>query len=316
MPDKLALRINNLSKSYQTKSGTLQALDQISLDIPKGSFFGLLGPNGAGKTTMINIIASLVKKTSGSIIINGKDFDKYQTDLKYSLGIVPQELILDPFFTVYETLEIFASYYGIKKSQRKTLEIITALGLKEKAHNPPRSLSGGMRRRLLIAKALVHDPDIIILDEPTAGVDVELREKLWSYVTKLNKQGKTIILTTHYLEEAEELCDHIAIIDKGQIIANDKKVNLKKIFGKKKFIIEFTKLSPQITKILAKFGDISFNKNILTLEHKTNKLSYLDLIASLTKINVEILNITTKESEIEDIFKNLIYNNNSSLNNT
>lgn len=310
MTENLAISIKNLSKSYNAKSGTVKALDNVSLDIPKGSFYGLLGSNGAGKTTMINIIASLVKKDSGNIIINGKNVNQFPNEVKYCLGIVPQELILDPFFTVYETLEIFAGYYGIKKQNRKTEEVISALGLEDKAHTPPRTLSGGMKRRLLIAKALVHDPDILILDEPTAGVDIGLRQQLWDYVTKLNKAGKTIILTTHYLEEAEQLCDQIAIIDKGKIIANDHKNNLKKIFGKKKFVIEFVKSPPKSIKTLSKFGDISTDDNIVTLEHATDEFSYNDLADNLVKLKADIKNITTEEADIEDIFKNLIYNNN------
>ncbi len=223
-----AIEINNLSKTYQktSKSSAKQALGSINLKIKKGSFFGLLGPNGAGKSTIINILAGLVNKTSGEVRICGIDIDKNQQKSKFKIGIVPQELIIDPFFNVRETLEIYAGYYGIKKSQRRTDEIIEALGLKDKAKSAPRSLSGGMRRRLLVAKALVHSPEILVLDEPTAGVDVELRNQLWNYVKNLNQQGTTILLTTHYLEEAEELCDEIAIINHGSVIACDKKSNL------------------------------------------------------------------------------------------
>ena len=209
-----AIEINNLQKTYQKskKSTSKDALKSIDLKIKKGSFFGLLGPNGAGKSTIINILAGLVKKTSGQVKIAGIDIDENQKATKFKIGIVPQELIIDPFFNVHETLEIYAGYFGIPKAQRRTDEIIEALGLKDKAKSTPRSLSGGMRRRLLVAKALVHNPEILVLDEPTAGVDVELRNQLWNYVKKLNQNGTTILLTTHYLEEAEELCDEIAII--------------------------------------------------------------------------------------------------------
>ena len=309
MKQQFALEIENLTKTYYGQSGTVHALDNVSLKIKSGSFFGFLGPNGAGKTTLMNIIANLVSKDSGKIAVHGKDFDLYQAEIKYSLGIVPQELVLDPFFSVYEALEIFAGYYGVKKSQRKTAEIIEALGLSDKAHINPRGLSGGMKRRLLIAKALVHDPDIIILDEPTAGVDVELRDQLWSYIQKLNKKGKTIILTTHYLEEAENLCDEIAIINKGKIIAYDKTENLKKIFGKKKIVIELKKSSADIIANFKQYGAVSITDNILTLQYDTIEFTYAEFIKTLHKISDHILNISTEESDIEDIFKYLIANN-------
>ena len=279
------------------------------MDIKEGCFFGLLGANGAGKSTIINILADLVKKDAGKISIFAKDFDREKAQVKYDLGIVPQELILDPFFTVKEVLEIFAGYYGIKKQDRKTDEIIEVLGLKDKANVQPRSLSGGMRRRLLVAKALVHDPKILILDEPTAGVDVELKEQLWNYVLKLNKQGKTIILTTHYLEEAEKLCDEIAFIDKGKIIANDSKNNLKKIFGKKKIIIEFVKMSQEIQQNIAKYGEVSIDNNIIILQYKAGEFNYYNFINELAGQAVEIKNIKTEEADIEDVFKNLIIDN-------
>lgn len=220
-----AIEISNLSKIYQKsqKSAAKEALKSVNLKIKKGSFFGLLGPNGAGKSTIINILAGLVNKTAGEVKISGIDIDENPQKAKFKIGIVPQELVIDPFFTVRETLEIYAGYYGLKKSERRTDEIIAALGLKDKANAKPRSLSGGMRRRLLVAKALVHNPEILVLDEPTAGVDVELRNQLWNYVKNLNEQGTTILLTTHYLEEAEQLCDEIAIINHGRVIKHDKK---------------------------------------------------------------------------------------------
>jgi len=302
-----AIEINNLSKTYKAKSGSVKALDDVSLNIPKGSFFGLLGPNGAGKSTIINILADLVRKDDGQITISGLDFDKERNRAKARLGIVPQELILDPFFNVREALEIYAGYYGIKRKNRKTDELIKALGLSDKAEAAPRSLSGGMRRRLLVAKALVHDPDIIILDEPTAGVDVELRDQLWAYVTKLNKQGKTIILTTHYLEEAEELCDQIAIINKGKIITNEKKENLKKLFGVKTLKLTFNKLNKTTLTSLNKFGEVVANDNIASITYKSGDFNYSDLISDLNKLKSEIIDITTEETDIEDIFKDLVY---------
>jgi ABC-2 type transport system ATP-binding protein len=302
-----ALKLHKLNKTYKTKTGNLKALNDISLTIEKGSFFGLLGPNGAGKSTIINILADLVTKDSGTINIMGYDFDKNKINAKNCLGIVPQELVMDPFFNVKETLEIYAGYYGIKKANRRTDEIIRALGLTDKATAKPRSLSGGMKRRLLVGKSLVHNPDIIILDEPTAGVDVELRDQLWEYISKLNKQGKTIILTTHYLEEAEELCDQIAIINKGKIIANDQKSNLKKIFGVKTLNITLKNPKEEIRCDLQEFGDITINNNIISIKYKTNNLEYDKLINKLTKNNAEIIDLNTQETDIEDIFKNLVY---------
>ncbi|MBL6665067.1 MAG: ABC transporter ATP-binding protein, partial [Rickettsiales bacterium] len=234
-----AINIEGLGKTYRgsKKSGPKVALTSVDLKIRKGSFFGLLGPNGAGKSTIINILAGLVNKSSGSVKISGVDIDENLQASKYKIGIVPQEVVIDPFFSVRETLEIYAGYFGIKKQDRKTDEIIEALGLKDKINAAPRSLSGGMKRRLLIAKALVHSPEILVLDEPTAGVDVELRNQLWDYVKKLNESGVTIVLTTHYLEEAEELCDEIAVINNGSVIAMDKKDNLMKLLSKKELLI-------------------------------------------------------------------------------
>ena len=201
------ISINKLCKKYQGlhKEKVFVALDSIDLDIPQGSFFGLLGANGAGKSTLINILSGITNKTSGSCIINGYNLDFEQNQVKLSLGVVPQEIVFDPFFTARQILENHAGYFGIAKGQRKTDEILHALSLENKADLPSRSLSGGMKRRLLIAKALVHSPKILILDEPTAGVDIELREQLWQYVIKLNKAGTTILLTTHYIEEAEKI---------------------------------------------------------------------------------------------------------------
>jgi ABC-2 type transport system ATP-binding protein len=218
-----AIEIQALTKTYRDrKTGAeKQALGGVNLTVPRGSFFGLLGPNGAGKSTLINIMAGTVLKTSGTVTICGHDLDADVRGAKMAIGIVPQELVLDTFFTVRQALEITAGYYGIPKSKRRTDEIIDAMGLADKADQPSRRLSGGMRRRLLIGKALVHTPPVLILDEPTAGVDVELRRSLWDYVRKLNAAGTTILLTTHYLEEAEELCDEIAIINHGNIIKRD-----------------------------------------------------------------------------------------------
>ena len=304
---KNALEISNLCKTYNVKGNKVEALKDISLNIPRGSFFGLLGPNGAGKSTLINIIADLVKKDSGKISVCGHDYDSAKNKAKSALGIVPQELVIDPFFNVKETLNIYAGYYGLKRDDKRIDELIEALGLSNKKTATPRSLSGGMRRRLLVAKALVHDPDIIILDEPTAGVDVELRDQLWHYISKLNKKGKTIILTTHYLEEAEKLCDQIAIINKGKIITNEKKENLKKIFGVKTLIIETDNITGPNLKTLTKFGEVKQDKNNISITYKSGEIDYKELVNQLHRSQIEISNLSTKETDIEDIFKYLIH---------
>ncbi|MBM5781855.1 MAG: ABC transporter ATP-binding protein [Pelagibacterales bacterium] len=302
-----AIEINNLSKTYQktSKSPAKKALGSINLQIKKGSFFGLLGPNGAGKSTIINILAGLVNKTSGEVKICGIDIDKNQQQSKFKIGIVPQELIIDPFFNVRETLEIYAGYYGIKKSQRRTDEIIEALGLKDKAKSAPRSLSGGMRRRLLVAKALVHSPEILVLDEPTAGVDVELRNQLWNYVKSLNQQGTTILLTTHYLEEAEELCDEIAIINHGSVIACDKKSNLMKLMNEKELIISCDN-SVEISKILTDFKTKVLTEDRLSIIYDPEKVAVDKILLILANNKVQIKDISTSQPDLEEIFKHLV----------
>ena len=226
MENFLALEITNLSKQFKTKQNTIHALKNINLNVNKGEIFGLLGPNGAGKSTFINTLAGTVIKSSGSVKVWNFDLDKNPREVRSSIGIVPQETNLDPFFTPRKLLEIQAGMYGIKESERITDKILDITMLKEKADSYARSLSGGMKRRLLVAKALVHRPPILILDEPTAGVDVDLRQQLLENIQQLNKQGVTIILTTHYLQEAQQLCDRIAIINHGQLIALDKTENL------------------------------------------------------------------------------------------
>ena len=223
--NQLALQIKKLSKIYNDKVNNI-ALNDISLNVPVGSIFGLLGPNGAGKSTLINIISGSVIKTSGKVCIWGLDIDKHRKQSKLAVGVVPQELNIDAFFTPKETLNLHSGMFNVPKNNWRTDELLKLMDLTDKAETYSRKLSGGMRRRLLVAKAMVHSPPIVILDEPTAGVDVELRQKLWSYFKKLNELGVTIILTTHYLEEAEFLCDHIAIINKGKIIANETKKSL------------------------------------------------------------------------------------------
>src|SRR5215212_8910010 len=216
--DEPAIRIEALSKTYE---GGKVALNDVSFDVPRGQIFGLLGPNGAGKSTLINILAGLVVKSSGTATVWGFDIEAHPRNAKLSIGIVPQEILFDPFFTPREALELQAGLYGVPKEQRITDALLAAMHLTDKANAYSRTLSGGMKRRLLVAKAMVHSPPILVLDEPTAGVDVELRRQLWNYVRSLHAQGVTIVLTTHYLEEAEELCDRIAIINHGRLIANE-----------------------------------------------------------------------------------------------
>src|SRR5499426_883850 len=216
-----AVAVRGLNKIYGGQSGGTPALIDIDLAIPRGSLYGLLGPNGAGKSTLINILAQLVIKTSGTATIWGIDIDREPRAAAAAIGVVPQELNIDPFFTPRELLELQAGLYGVPKAERRTMEILGAVGLADKEKAYTRTLSGGMRRRLMVAKALVHNPPVLVLDEPTAGVDVELRQQLWSYVRKLNANGTTVLLTTHYLEEAEQLCDRIAIINHGRVIAFD-----------------------------------------------------------------------------------------------
>ncbi len=321
-----AISIDNLKKTYQKspRSPKKEALKNIDLKIKKGSFFGLLGPNGAGKSTIINIIAGLVKKSSGTIKIAGIDIDENLQATKFKIGIVPQELIIDPFFNVFETLEIYAGYYGIKKSARRTFEIIEALGLQEKAKSTPRSLSGGMRRRLLVAKALVHNPEILILDEPTAGVDVELRNQLWEYVKKLNReQNTTIVLTTHYLEEAQKLCDEIAVINNGAVIAQKSTAELMNILNYKQLLItsrdnflgDINNLSNAIIERANNFGTnsniiIKNKDNNFVIEYDPKNFEVEQILNIFNLHNIKIADISTRQPDLEEVFKYLIKSNN------
>lgn len=298
-----AIDIRDLRKTYRDrKSGEEKtALHGITLTIPRGAFFGLLGPNGAGKSTLINIMAGTVLKTSGSVSICGHDLDGDVRGAKRAIGIVPQELVLDTFFTVRQALEITAGYYGIPKAKRRTDEIIDAMGLRDKADQPSRRLSGGMRRRLLIGKALVHTPEVLVLDEPTAGVDVELRRSLWDYVRKLNAAGTTILLTTHYLEEAEELCDEIAIIHKGQIIKRDTKDNLMHGVDSKEVV--FTLASP-ISQVPPPLADLQAcaRDGKLVVKYQPSKAAISDILARIASAGLIITDLSTNEVELEDLF--------------
>ena len=213
-----AVSFQSVSKTFNTPKGPFQALNNVSLDIGEGEFFGLLGPNGAGKTTLISILAGLARASGGSVKVMGHDVQGDYAAARRSLGVVPQELVFDPFFTVRETLRIQSGYFGVKNNDAWIDELLESLGLSDKAHNNMRQLSGGMKRRVLVAQALVHKPPIIVLDEPTAGVDVELRQTLWHFIARLNREGHTVLLTTHYLEEAEALCNRVAMLKHGNIV--------------------------------------------------------------------------------------------------
>ena len=305
---KFSIEAKKVYKRYKGKESDSNALTDFNLSIPKGSIYGLLGPNGAGKSTFINILGGLVKKSSGEINICGINIDSDAKESRKKIGIVPQELNIDPFFTPIELLELQAGLYGVFKKNRKSEEILFNVGLLEQKNSYARTLSGGMRRRLLVAKALVHDPEIIVLDEPTAGVDVNLRNSLWDYIKRLNEKGTTICLTTHYLEEAENLCDYITIIDKGRVIKNDTKDNLLNLIGKKtvSFILE-NKIN-EIPSSLNKFN-VSLGDNQLTVSYDKNIIQLKTIIEILNLNKIIFSEINTYESDLEDVFLDLIKKN-------
>ena len=302
-----AIHVENLKKIYSNDSSSQKlALDNITLKIPKGSIFGLLGPNGAGKSTFINILADLVKKSSGKVNVLGVDHEKDLKKVKSLMGIVPQELNIDPFFTPFELLEIQAGLYGVRKEARRTKEILDMLFLSDKANAYARTLSGGMRRRLLIAKAMVHDPEILILDEPTAGVDVELRTNLWKSINLLNKKGKTIILTTHYLHEAEELCDEIAIISEGRLVACDTKRNIKSLVKNKNIIIKYNPKKKLDHSILLNINaNIKTENSIIEINYNPNEKEFKEVLSSLNDAGVEVVDMNIQDSNLEDVFLKL-----------
>ena len=305
---EFAIETESLRKVYRPGSGKEEkiALTGMDLKIRCGSMFGLLGPNGAGKSTFINILAGLVTKTSGKAAIWGYDITCSPRLSRAHIGIVPQEINMDVFFSPYETLEIQAGYYGVPKKERKTLEILTAVGLYDKKDAYVRHLSGGMKRRLLIAKALVHSPPVIVLDEPTAGVDIELREHLWNYIRKLNNQGTTIVLTTHYLEEAEELCDDIAIIHEGRLVTSERKENLLEQMDYKTLII-FPKHPIQKLPDFLSDLDTSIEKDgSLKIHYRRHQLDLEKILGKLIKSGLEIQDIRTREARLKDIFLKVI----------
>src|SRR3954451_23077754 len=298
-----AIRIESLSKVYQ---GGKLALDEVSFDVPRGQIFGLLGPNGAGKSTLINILAGLVMKTSGNVSIWGFDIDQHPRNAKRSIGVVPQEIIFDPFFTPRETLEIQAGLYGIPASERKSDELLGAMHLTDKANAYSRTLSGGMKRRLLVAKAMVHSPPILVLDEPTAGVDVELRRQLWAYVRKLHTQGVTIVLTTHYLEEAEELCDRIAIIHHGRVIANEPTRELVSKAQEKAVVVTFDRDIAEVPTNPAFENIALIDERTLEITFRKDKVNAGQVLTSLAAEGLSIVDVSTRDPDLEDVFLSLV----------
>jgi len=301
---KYSIEAKNVNKIFYKKSSETKALDNFNIRIKKGSIHGLLGPNGAGKSTFINILGGLVKKNNGEVFICGLNIDKYAKQSKFKIGIVPQELNIDPFFSPNELLELQAGLYGIPKKYRETETILKNVGLLDQKNAYSRTLSGGMRRRLLVAKALVHNPEMLILDEPTAGVDVDLRRSLWEYIKKINKQGTTICLTTHYLDEAEELCDNITIINNGEIIKDDTKENLLNIISNKTVSFSLTS-KVGIPTELQKYKPI-IQKNKLIINYDKNIISLKAIIDILNSNKVEFKEINTYESDLEDVFIKLV----------
>ena len=301
-----ALKVENLTKIYSDKYyKEIKALNNLNLEVKEGEIFGLLGPNGAGKTTFLNILAGTVIKNSGSVKVWGHDLDKNPRQVRSSIGIVPQEVNLDAFFSPYKLLELQAGLYGIPKKERITETILKLVSLENQANAYARSLSGGMKRRLLIAKAMVHRPPILVLDEPTAGVDVQLRQNLWNNVKTLNKQGVTIILTTHVMYEAQEMCDRIAILNKGNLITLDTTDNLLNSIKTKKIIFKVNKINKINLENLngIKFSYKSNNEITASYEKKKHKID--EIINKVKNAGIEIYDISTDEGNLEDIFIDL-----------
>ena len=298
-----AIRIEQLGKTYQ---GGKRALDGVSFDVPRGQIFGLLGPNWAGKSTLINILAGLVVKTEGRAEIWGFDIDQHPRNAKLSIGIVPQEILFDPFFTPREALELQAGLYGVPKAERRSDALLAAMHLTDKANAYSRTLSGGMKRRLLVAKAMVHSPPILVLDEPTAGVDIELRQQLWAYVKELNAAGVTVVLTTHYLEEAEQLCDRIAIINHGRVIANEPTRELLGRAQEKNLVVTLDRdvmTAPEAPC----FQQIEVSgERQLTITFRKDQVNAGEVLAALQREGLGIVDVSTRDPDLEDVFLSLV----------
>jgi ABC-2 type transport system ATP-binding protein len=297
-----AIEIESLCKTYE---GGKRALDAVTLNIPRGQIFGLLGPNGAGKSTLINILAGVVSKTSGHTRIWGFDIEGDPRNARNSIGIVNQEITFDPFFTPFETLENQAGYYGVPKAKRRSMELLRAVHLEDKAQAYARTLSGGMKRRLMVAKAMVHSPPILVLDEPTAGVDIQLRQQLWAYVRELNQRGVTIVLTTHYLEEAEELCDRIAIINHGRLIADKPTRELVNMAQEK--VVELV-VDRDVTALPSNacFEKVEQDgERTLIITYRKDKANAGQVLAAVEAAGFDIIDVSTREPDLEDVFLNL-----------
>jgi ABC-2 type transport system ATP-binding protein len=300
-----AVVIEHLGKTYISDKGGAPkvALRDVSLTIPQGSILGLLGPNGAGKSTLINIMAGLVTKTSGRVVIGGMDLDDHPVEIRRHIGIVPQEINMDPFFTPLEILEFQAGFFGIRHRRARAMGILEALGLADKANITARSLSGGMKRRLMVAKAMVHQPRVLVLDEPTAGVDIELRQLLWQYVRRLNQEeGVTVLLTTHYLEEAQQMCDTIAIIHKGALRAFEKTDSLLSKIDSKRLILTFAHPLEAVPSFLTIFQPKQLSPTTLALDYQPNPEAIQKILAAIAGAKLDIADIETKQGDLEDIF--------------
>jgi ABC-2 type transport system ATP-binding protein len=291
-----AISFQSVSKTYSTPRGQFQALDGVAFDIEPGEFFGLLGPNGAGKTTLISILAGLVRATSGRVLVHGHDVQSDYAQARRQLGVVPQELVFDPFFTVREALRIQSGYFGVKNNDDWVDELLASLGLADKAQSNMRQLSGGMKRRVLVAQALVHRPPVIVLDEPTAGVDVELRQTLWQFIAKLNKQGHTVLLTTHYLEEAEALCSRIAMLQSGRVVALERTSDLLKAASSN--VLRFKVDGPLPSEFE---GKARVTGRIVQLPaHDANEIE--QHLAVIRQAGLRVEDVEIRKADLEDVF--------------
>ena len=310
--NKPAIEVKNLRKVYLAKDKKKiqkTALEGINLNIHKGEIFGLLGPNGAGKSTFINILAGLVIKSNGEVNINGFNIDSNVREARQSIGVVPQELTLDPFFTPRDSLELQAGMYGVRKKNRKTNEILSALKLTDVANGYARRMSGGMKRRLMVGKAMVHSPPILVLDEPTAGVDVELRRNLWDMVKDLNKKGTTILLTTHYIEEAEKLCDRIGILNEGNLVACDTKENLLNLIDKKELIVKFKNTFSSLPPLLDDLNPIVLTNMKVKFIYRPSNFEFQKILNKVYNCNLEIVDFEIKETDLEEVFLSITQKN-------
>lgn len=291
-----AVSFQSVSKTYASTRGHFQALDRVSLDIEPGEFFGLLGPNGAGKTTLISILAGLARATGGRVLVDGSDVQTDYANARRKLGVVPQELVFDPFFNVREALRIQSGYFGVKNNEAWIDELLEGLGLADKATSNMRQLSGGMKRRVLVAQALVHKPPIIVLDEPTAGVDVELRQTLWQFVAKLNKQGSTVLLTTHYLEEAEALCHRIAMLKLGRVVALNRTSELLKMASGN--VLRF-KIDGELPRALAEQARVT-GRIVQLPAHNAAEIEHY--LATVRQAGLQVEDVEIRKADLEDVF--------------